>query len=865
MAHLDATAVRRGVLVGVAAWIALGVTVTLVDAAGARTIGVLPSWPSLACLVGVSLVAVSLARRRPPGGLVALALLAGAVPWLPLPALPWVDAWSGATALPIFVLLGATLIVPHDIWDRPKLGPWLAAAGAAVWLGAIVVALGPRGISGDEPHYLLIAHSVWSDGDFDLKNNYDARDLLAYYAGPLEPRHVSLGVLGQEYSFHGPGVGLLVLPAYVIGGPTAARLLVAMLVACGSGFLWSTARRLMDSPRAAWVAWLAFISGAPLALNATMVYPDGPGAAICALALWGLIRAVDDRPGPSLAALASFGLALALLPWLHLRLGLISAAFGVAFIATLVRRPDGVTRVLWFSVAPVIACALLFAASWVMFAELDPTAVFRQQASGSLAAARTGLVGLLFDQEFGLLPYAPYLALAPLGLVPLWKRAPLVAVTALVISAATLVLGASWVWWGGQSAPARFLVAVLPALAIGAASAWASGGAVRRSLTGVALAGAASLTMLMATADAGAYGINHPDGRGTIFEWLSPSVDLSTALPSIFRDGATTASELSVAAVWMAGAGLTALLLWLANRLRPETPVGLSSAAAMTIAACGLAAGVVWAMRPHSPWTFDRGQMALLAAAGDHRFGPALMSPGPRPATRTALATSLSIRAPRPEPAGALLHVPMLPAGRYRISAESRPLASPPTLALALGQDAWPFATWVASGEGPTFQSAFPVWAARVTAPGSDPHTVDVDVRLHPLEIAADSSRRPLAWRVTPYGALVVYSLDRSSHPEQGGLWLGADRDSVLAAADREGRARPVRWHLEAGEAAVRVDASDDDGWTSTRVLSAGVRDTLEPPVSADGQPRPLRFTVRGGFQSRDGRRLGVWVSVGPR
>lgn len=862
MARIGAGACACGLLAGVSAWIALGVTSGVVDAESARTIGLLPPVSHLAALIAAGIAAAMASTRRLPCGLIVLALLATTAVWLPLPLRPWMATWSSPASLPIFVLLSATLVMPRAIWNQARLGPWFAACLAALWLGSISLALGPRGISGDEPHYLLIAQSVWKDGDFDLRNNYDARDLLAYYAGSLEPRHVSLGVLGQEYSFHGPGVALLSLPAFVLGGPLAARLLIAMLVASSSGLLWLAVRRLSGSTGAAWIGWLAFVVGSPLALNASMIYPDGPGAAICALAFWALVRVLDEPPRPSLAMLAAVGLALALLPWLHLRLALVSASFGAAFIVALRRSPDAVTRVLWFLAAPAVACALLIASTWVMFGWLDPTAVFRQQAAGSLAAAPAGMLGLLFDQEFGLLPYASYYALAPLGLLRLSRRAPLVAVTAIVVSAGTLIVGASWVWWGGQSAPARFLVPALPALAIGVAMAWASGGHVLRSLLGVALATGASLTMLTATADGGAYAINHPDGHATVFEWLSASIDLSSALPSLFRFGATPGSELSVALIWLGWAAFAALALTLYARGRPSSP-GLSSAVGVSMAACSFAAAQVWASREVSPWTSDRAQLAILAAGGRNDSGPALMSPGPRVVPRTDLFSSLSISAPRSDPPAALLHVPMLPAGRYRIELEPGSSTSPqPTLELALGLNAWPLETWTAADDGPTFVTAFPAWAARVTS--AEGHATPT-VRLRPLDVrSSPSADDALAWHVTPYGPLVVYSLDRSSMPERGGLWLGADRESVLAVSDRQGHAQPVRWLVEAGPAPVVLEATDDREWTAALTLDAGQRGTMETPTGVL-QPVPIRFVVRGGFSAPDGRRLGVWVSVEPR
>lgn len=71
--------------------------------------------------------------------------------------------------------------------------------------------------SGDEPHYLLITHSLLQDGDFNLKNNYSHQDYRIYMRPwvTITP-HVAPKTEGK-YSFHSPGVSFLVFPFYALG------------------------------------------------------------------------------------------------------------------------------------------------------------------------------------------------------------------------------------------------------------------------------------------------------------------------------------------------------------------------------------------------------------------------------------------------------------------------------------------------------------------------------------------------------------------------------------------------------------------------------------------------------------------------
>jgi hypothetical protein len=82
------------------------------------------------------------------------------------------------------------------------------------------------------------------------------------------------------------------------------------------------------------------------------------------------------------------------------------------------------------------------------------------------------LGGLLLDQEYGLLPYAPIFLVALTGLIILARRRRALFVSIATVAGAYL---ASIVlptvntagWTGGWSPPARFLVPVVPVVAIG--------------------------------------------------------------------------------------------------------------------------------------------------------------------------------------------------------------------------------------------------------------------------------------------------------------------------------------------------------------------------------------------------------------
>ena len=76
--------------------------------------------------------------------------------------------------------------------------------------------------SGDEPHYLAIAHSLAFDCDLDLSNNYGASEPLIA-DGKLAPeRHTPPGVDGVSRPVHDIGMPLLFAPYVRVARPVAS-------------------------------------------------------------------------------------------------------------------------------------------------------------------------------------------------------------------------------------------------------------------------------------------------------------------------------------------------------------------------------------------------------------------------------------------------------------------------------------------------------------------------------------------------------------------------------------------------------------------------------------------------------------------
>ena len=219
-------------------------------------------------------------------------------------------------------------------------------------------------------------------------------------------------------------------------------------------------------------------------------------------------------------------------------------------------------------VLTAFAMAALFVAYYVsIFGEASPLAIYGgvpRDASGSPLHA---LLGLLLDSTFGLLPHAPAYLLALVGLWafarrPFWSAWPYG-----LVGAAVLLPVLFWrMWWGGQCPPARFLVPLVPLLAL--AVAWAAQGPVRGLLRwrGALLAAGVGL-IVFAVADPGrSFLLNRANRPSRLWAALSGEGSVGRYLPSLTRP---EAADTRVALLWTFA--LVALLVLDQRARRSET------------------------------------------------------------------------------------------------------------------------------------------------------------------------------------------------------------------------------------------------------------------------------------------------------
>ncbi len=202
---------------------------------------------------------------------------------------------------------------------------------------------------------------------------------------------------------------------------------------------------------------------------------------------------------------------------------------------------------------PVASAFAWFGYFVVIYGTPNPAAPYGTRPEGGLSFIPAGVTGLLVDQQFGLFTTAPVLVAAVAGLILLARERRRLTLEIHAVVVPYLAVAASYpMWWGGYSAPARFLVALVPMLALPVGVLWARGSATTRVVVGMLLVLSAGLTAALVGIDRGAFILSGRDGYAPLIDWVSRTADLTLALPSVHRDGMGPALE--DAALWLGAA-----------------------------------------------------------------------------------------------------------------------------------------------------------------------------------------------------------------------------------------------------------------------------------------------------------------------
>jgi hypothetical protein len=874
------TSFALALLGALAAWVTLGVQAVVDEHTRAR-VGVLPSWWLLASFLIVFAGATAV-RRLPPARLWPLALTTlVCLPWLPGAVPAAFLIWYGPMAAAVWGFVVVGLAAPEigrlpqiDSLTNPRRAPAVVGVAALALFVAGAWMFRDRLPDGDEPHYLIITQSLLSDGDVRIENNHARGDYFPYHPDELRPDYLQRGRNGSIYSIHSPGVSVLIAPAFALAGWPGAAAFMSLLAAGAAMLGWRTAWRLTGDAGAAWVAAAAFAITAPGYFHAFTVFPDGAGAACVALAVSVLV-ALDSGHPVSRAALAGAGAALALLPWLHTRFAVLAGGLGAILLLRLWSRTDRRPAATALLAVPVVSAAAWFAYFWVIWGTPNPAAPYGQATQSAWSHLKPALPGLLFDQQFGLLANAPVYAAAGVGFVALARGHRRLAIELTALCAVYLVaVGTYRMWWGGHSAPARFLVAMLPALTPPLAFGWARGSAAGRAFTLVLLAISVALVVPRLVVDGGSLAYNERDGSDLLLDWMNRSVNLPLAWPSLHRDVVPDAWR-DIGA-WCVAAGTVGGAALFTSRRVGQSWTWMSAAAAVTIM---VAASLVWRGGEESV-TQDSSVLALIERWPSRPGGSGWQSSPFGVADAEQMPAHLLIasskRRPRPGRPAPLWNATSVPGGQYELVVESNRPAGRLTLAVGESKQVLDEVSLDGRPAGGTgLVLTLPAGVASLAIHGDDRARASVTrLMLRPRAARnAAGAHSGEARRASRHGRVRVFFFDDNAFVEPTGFWTrgGSATDVFVDAVPPGTTAVPAAQtvlRLRAGPVVSSIEVSSGE-WRQSVSLEPGEARLVPLPDRAVGWP--LRLVTMTGFRpaqhdpgNQDLRNLGVWIEVVP-
>lgn len=497
-----------------------------------------PAWLLLGLIAVGAAAGIATASEATPGEIrPLLALWLWAVPFLPwLPdRAPLLLVMAGPLRWGIAGLATAAVLIRRFAPAFKHVRVRLDAA--SLFLASFVIYLtvglasaivnGPRG---DEPHYLMITSSLLNDGDLRIENNHRQGEYRAFYADALPPDYLKRGTDGQIYSIHAPGLGALLLPAYAVAGYIGTVVFMCLIGALTAAVVFAAAEALSGREAGLWT-WAAVCLTVPFVPHAWLLFPEMAAALLVGFAVLWMVR----RDPATDALWFTRGAALSVLPWLHTKFVVLLALFGGMLAWSLLAR----RRTLAAFVIPIGASvALWLYFFYAIYGVPDPQIPYGAFARQYVLNRNIlhGVVGFFFDRTFGLLVYSPVYFAAIAGVWMAARRREFRWPALFLIAAiVTFVIASArfYMFWGGASAPARFLVPVLPCLAPFLAMAFAGG---RFTMwRGPAIA-ALALSVGLAAAGVMVPGrlllFSEPHGRARLLEALGGPSPLALTLPS---------------------------------------------------------------------------------------------------------------------------------------------------------------------------------------------------------------------------------------------------------------------------------------------------------------------------------------------
>ena len=324
-------------------------------------------------------------------------------------------------------------------------------------------------ITGDEPFYVLTTQSLVQDGDLALNSQYQSRSYEAFFDHPAGLWRQSVPTEdGRLLSPHNPGLSVLVIPGFLLGGLLGVQAQLLVMAAATMALAFLLAARLTDTTVISWLASLGVGLTAVAFIHSTEIYPEFPAALtlVAALLIVAWRKELTRTDALLLTAL------LSAMCWLGVKyVPLAAVVAGVALLRSGVK-----ARAVLLGLGGASAAVFIWfhLETYGGLTPYNVGSVYWGMTTAETLGHHVGfedrvyrLWGLFVDRRFGVGRWAPLLLLVVPGLVPLARSAShahrtVLGLIALQVLIATFVVITMMGYWF----PGRTLVTVLPLFVI---------------------------------------------------------------------------------------------------------------------------------------------------------------------------------------------------------------------------------------------------------------------------------------------------------------------------------------------------------------------------------------------------------------
>lgn len=315
-------------------------------------------------------------------------------------------------------------------------------------------------ITGDEPHYLLMSHSLIYDHDLNLKNNFASKDFLRFYPADLPPfnqiaQHQLETNADKFYSIHGAALSVILAPGYYLGGWEGAATLMVFLAAIVVWLTWIWTLLITKNRLASYIAVGLMVASAFFSNLAGYLYPDILIAGCTLIALITLYKYPDRKSYQIL-----FGAVISVMVFAHFK----TAALALPLACVFLYKEGYLKRKIpWLLiiVTSILGVGFLYTLQ-VWYGVWNPSEIYGSRVNLSTSPLQT-IPAMLFDANRGLLIYNPAFLLIFLGLIPWYKQHKETFMVSCLILIPTIYLLATFnIWDGGYAPIGRYIISFLP-------------------------------------------------------------------------------------------------------------------------------------------------------------------------------------------------------------------------------------------------------------------------------------------------------------------------------------------------------------------------------------------------------------------